>query len=318
MSDKQSLPTGLQLTAADPVFREHPHEYLDRLRTEDPVHRDAELGRLFLTRFEEVRAVVSNRALSVDPRKALPGSYLRRILAANEPIEAFEPSMLSLDDPDHKRIRGLVSQAFNQRAVDAFRPRILAIAEELLAALSGRDTFDVIPEYAAPLPTIVIAEMLGVDPGDFARFKRWSDARSQIFNTARTPEQSAELAASRQGLDDYFAHAVEERRHRRGTDLVSALVAAEESGDRLTQREIIVTCNLLLVAGNLTTTDLIGNGVLALLSYPDQLVKLRAHPELVPHAVEEMLRYDPPVAQTSRVAQDPLEIGGKEVQVGEV
>jgi cytochrome P450 len=318
MSDKQSLPTGLQLTAADPVFREHPHEYLDRLRTEDPVHRDAELGRLFLTRFEEVRAVVSNRALSVDPRKAPPGSYLRRILAANEPIEAFEPSMLSLDDPDHKRIRGLVSQAFNQRAVDAFRPRILAIAEELLAALSGRDTFDVIAEYAAPLPTIVIAEMLGVDPGDFARFKRWSDARSQIFNTARTPEQSAELAASRQGLDDYFAHAVEERRHRRGTDLVSALVAAEESGDRLTQREIIVTCNLLLVAGNLTTTDLIGNGVLALLSYPDQLVKLRAHPELVPHAVEEMLRYDPPVAQTSRVAQDPLEIGGKEVQVGEV
>src|SRR5262249_5587603 len=136
-SDKQPLPTGVQLTAADPVFREHPHEYLNRLRTEDPVHRDAELGRLFLTRFEEVRVVVSNRALSVDPRKAPPDSYLRRILAANEPIEVFEPSMLSLDDPDHKRIRGLVSQAFNQRAVDAFRPRIRAIAEALLDALSG-------------------------------------------------------------------------------------------------------------------------------------------------------------------------------------
>jgi len=318
MSDKQPLPTGVQLTAADPVFREHPHEYLDRLRTEDPVHRDAELGRLFLTRFEEVRVVVSNRALSVDPRKAPPDSYLRRILAANEPIEVFEPSMLSLDDPHHKRIRGLVSQAFNQRAVDAFRPRIRAIAEALLDALSGRNTFDVIAEYASPLPTIVIAEMLGVDPGDFGRFKRWSDARSQIFNTGRTPEQSAELAAAREGLDDYFGHAVEERRHRRGSDLVSALVAAEELGDRLTQREIILTCNLLLVAGNLTTTDLIGNGVLALLSYSDQLVKLRAHPELVPNAVEEMLRYDPPVAQTSRVALDPLEIGGKEAQVGEV
>jgi cytochrome P450 len=239
-------------------------------------------------------------------------------LAANEPIEAFEPSMLSLDDPDHERIRGVVSQAFNQRAVDAFRPRIRAIAEELLDALSGRDTFDVIAEFAAPLPTIVIAEMLGVDAGEFAQFKRWSDARSQIFNTARTPEQSAELAASRQGLDDYFAHAVEERRHRRGTDLVSALVSAEEAGDLLTQREIIVTCNLLLVAGNLTTTGVIGNSVLALLSHPDQLAKLRARPELVTHAVEEMLRYDPPVAQTSRVALDPLEIGGKEVQGGEV
>src|SRR5215469_10677599 len=227
MSDKQPLPTGVQLTAADPVFREHPHEYLDRLRTEDPVHRDAELGRLFLTRFEEVRSVVSNRALSVDPRKAPPDSYLRRILAANEPIEVFEPSMLTLDDPHHKRIRGLVSQAFNQRAVDVFRPRINVIAEGLLDALSGRDTFDVIAEYAAPLPTIVIVEMLG-RPSDFARFKRWSDARSQIFNTGRTPEQSAELAAAREGLDDYFGHAVEERRHRRGTDLVSALVAAEE------------------------------------------------------------------------------------------
>jgi cytochrome P450 len=318
MSDEQHLPTGLQLTAIDPVFRERPHEYLDRLRTEDPVHCDAELGRLLLTRFEDARAVVSNRSLSVDPRKAPPGSYLRRILMANESIEAFEPSMLSLDDPDHKRIRGLVSQAFNQRAVDAFRPRIRAIADALLNALTGRDSFDVIAEYAAPLPTIVIAEMLGVDPGEFAQFKRWSDARSQIFNTARTPEQSAELAAARQGLDDYFARAVDERRRQRSNDLVSALVSAEESDDRLSQREIVITCDLLLIAGNLTTTDLIGNGVLALLSHPDQLAKLRARPELVSNAVEEILRYDPPVVQTTRVALESREIGGTQVHAGEV
>ena len=318
MFDKQSLPTGLQLTAIDPVFRERPHEYLDRLRTEDPVHCDVELGRLLLTRFEDARAVVSNRSLSVDPRKAPPGSYLRRILAANEPIEAFEPSMLNLDDPDHKRIRGLVSQAFNQRAVDAFRPRIRAIAEGLLDAVSGRDSFDVIAEYAAPLPTIVIAEMLGVDADEFTQFKRWSDARAQIFNTARTPEQSADLAAARQGLDNYFMRAVDERRHRSVTDLVSALVSAEESEDRLSQREIVITCDLLLIAGNLTITDLIGNGILGLLSHPDQLAKFRARPELVPNAVEEILRYDPPVVQTTRVALEALEIGGTEVQAGEV
>jgi cytochrome P450 len=229
MSDEQPLPTGLQLTAIAPVFRERPHEYLDRLRTEDPVHCDAELGRLLLTRFEDARAVVSNRSLSVDPRKAPPGSYLRRILMANEPIEAFEPSMLNLDDPDHKRIRGLVSQGFNQRAVDAFRPRIRTIAEKLLDALTGRHSFDVIAEYAAPLPTIVIAEMLGVDAGDFARFKRWSDARSQIFNTARTPEQSAELAAARQGLDNYFARAVDERRRRRHGTTSSARLSPPRS-----------------------------------------------------------------------------------------
>jgi len=317
MSDKQPMPTGLQLTALDPVFREDPHEYLDRLRIEDPVHRDAELGRLFLTRFEDVRAVVSNRSLSVDPRKAQPDSYFRRILAANEPLGAFEPSMLQLDDPDHKRIRGLVSQAFNQRAVDTFRPRIRAITNELLDALTGRDSFDVIAEYAAPLPIIVIAEMLGVEARDLAQFKRWSDARSQIFNVARRPEQTAELAAARQGLDDYFARAIDERRVRRGTDLISALVSAEEAEDRLTQREIVITCDLLLIAGNLTTTDLIGNGVLALLKHPDQLAKLRADPELVPNAVEEILRCDPPVVQTGRLALEPFEIGGIEVKAGE-
>jgi cytochrome P450 len=317
MSDKQPLPTGLQLTALDRVFREDPHEYLDRLRLEDPVHRDAELGRFFLTRFEDVRAVVSNRSLSVDPRKAQADSYFRRMLATNEPLGAFEPSMLHLDDPDHKRIRGLVSQAFNQRAVDTFRLRIRAITDELLDALSSRDSFDVIAEYAVPLPIIVIAEMLGVEARDLAQFKRWSDARSQIFNMARTPEQSAELAAARQALDDYFAHAIEERRGRRGTDLISALVSAEEAEDRLTQREIVVTCNLLLIAGNLTTTDLIGNGVLALLEHPDQLAKLRARPELVPNAVEEILRRDPPVVQTGRLALEPFEIGGIEVRAGE-
>jgi cytochrome P450 len=318
MSHKPSLPTGPQLTALDPVFREHPHQYLDRLRTEDPVHHDTELGRLFLTRFDDVRAVVSNRSLSVDPRKAPPDSYFRRILLANEPLEVFEPSMLQLDDPDHKRIRGLVSQAFNQRAADAFRPRIRAIADELLDTLAGRHAFDVIADYAAPFPIIVIAEMLGAESGDFAQFKRWSDARSQIFNMARTPEQSAELSTARQGLDDYFARAIDERRARRGTDLISALVSAEESEDRLTQREIVITCDLLLIAGNLTTTDLIGNGVLALLDHPDQLAKLRARAELVPNAIEEILRYDPPVVQTGRVALEPLDISGKKVKAGEV
>jgi cytochrome P450 len=318
MSDKQPLPTGPRLSALDPIFRERPHEYLDRLRAEEPIHRDVELGRVFLTRFEDVRSVLSNRALSVDPRKAPPGSFFRRILAANEPLASFEPSMLQLDDPDHKRLRGLVSQAFNQRAVDTFRARIRAIADGLLNALNGRASFDVIAEYAAPLPIIVIAEMLGVDAGDFAQFKRWSDARSQVFNIARTPEQSAGLETARQGLHDYFARVIDERRGRRGADLVSGLVSAQESGDRLTEREIIITCDLLLIAGNLTTTDLIGNGVLALLRHPDQLAKLRARPDLVPNAIEEILRYDPPVVQTGRVALGPLQVGGSEVRAGEV
>ena len=316
MSEKQSLPTDLELTALDPVFREHPHDQLDRLRVEDPVHLQAARGRLFLTRFEDAKEVLADRSLSVDPRKA-PDTPRRRAMRGDAPLEAFEPSMLNLDDPDHKRLRGLVSQAFNPRSVDAWRPRIRAIAEVLLDQLADRGSFDVIAEFAAPLPIVVIAEMLGVDPGDMPQFKRWSDARAQAFNPIRTPEQTAELRAAGQGLTDYFARAIEARRDRRGTDLISMLVDAEEAGDRLSAREIVITCRLLLVAGNLTTTDLIGNGVLALLRNPDQLAKLRAHPELVPNAVEEMLRYDPPVAQAGRFALEPLEVGGEEVQAGQ-
>jgi cytochrome P450 len=316
MSDKQPLPTDLELTALDSVFREHPHDSLDRLRAEDPVHLEAALGRLFLTRFEDMRAVLADRSLSVDPRKA-PDTPRRRAMMGDVPPEAFQPSMLNLDDPDHKRLRGLVSQAFNQRSVDAWRPRIRAIAEALLDALADCGSFDVIAEFAAPLPIVVIAEMLGVDPGDMLQFKRWSDARAHIFNPARSPEQTAELRAAGQGLSDYFARAIDTRRGRGGGDLISMLVAAEEEGDRLSASEIVITCNLLLVAGNLTTTDLIGNGVLALLRHPDQLVKLCAHPELVPNAVEEMLRYDPPVVQAGRFALEPLEIDGREVQAGQ-
>jgi cytochrome P450 len=203
MSHKQPLPTGLKVTALDPVFRERPNEYLDRLRAEDPIHRDAELERLFLTRFEDAKAVVSNRFLSVGPRKA-PDTALRRAIIGNVLPGAFGPSMLRLDDPDHQRLRGLVSQAFNQRAVDAVRPRIRAIADQLLDAVTDKTSFDVIADYAAPLPIIVIAEVLGVDAGDLARFKRWSDALSQSFNPVRTPEQSAELVAAQQDLNDYF------------------------------------------------------------------------------------------------------------------
>jgi cytochrome P450 len=125
------------------------------------------------------------------------------------------------------------------------------------------------------------------------------------------------LKAAGKGLNDYFARAIEVRRGRSGADLISSLIAAEEADDRLSAREIVITCNLLLVAGNLTTTDLIGNGVLALLRHPDQLAKLWAHPELVPNAVEEMLRYDPPVVQVARFAVEPLEIGGTAVQPGQ-
>ena len=310
------LPTGLALSALHPLFREQPNVVLDRLRAAEPVHRDRQFDRVFLTRFEDVRAVTNDRSYAVDPRKARKGAFSRVLLGLDRET-TFEPTMLQSDEPDHKRLRGLVSQAFNQRAIDAFRPRIREIAAELLDAVREADEFDVIAAYAAPLPTIVIAEMLGVDSADQGAFKRWSDALAHSFNPVRTPEQEANLQAGQMGLAGYFKAAVDARRADRRADLVSALVSAEEEGDRLSEREIIGTCNLLLAAGNMTTTDLIGNGVLALLRHPAELAKLRADPELARNAVEEMLRFDPPVAQTSRITTGPREIGGVKLQAGE-
>lgn len=314
---RPELPTGLALTALHPIFRESPHTFLDALREAEPVHRDGQFDRVFLTRYEDVRAVTNDRSYSVDPRKSREGAFSRIMMRGTGPDRPYEPTMLHLDDPDHKRLRGLVSQAFNQRAIDATRPRVRAIAERLLDGLAARERFDVIAEYAAPLPIIVIAEMLGVDPADQPDFKRWSDGLQHAFNPARTDAQQQNLDWGSNSLAAYFKTQVDARRGQRRDDLIGALVAAEEDGERLSEREIIGTCNLLLAAGNMTTTDLIGNGVLALLRHPEQCAKLRADPDLARNAVEEVLRYDPPVSQTSRITTGPREIGGVRLETGE-
>ena len=308
------LPTGLALTALDPVFRDTPHVYLDRLREEDPVHHDMQLQRYMLTRYEHVAKILGDRTMSVDPRKANEGTFHRLIFQINE---QYEPTMLTLDDPDHRRIRGLVTQAFNQRAVDAMRPRILALTDQLLDRVEGRSEFDLVDALAAPLPTIVIAEMLGVDPAEQAKFKQWSDDVASSFNPLMSEKEKETLHAADRALRDYFSRAIEERRGKRGTDIVSQLVAIEESGEKLNTIEIIGTCILLLTAGNLTTTDLIGNAIVALLQNPDQLALLKARPELINTVIEEVLRFDAPVTNSGRVATCPFSVGGADLKPGE-
>lgn len=311
---KNPVPTGLALSALNPAFRERPHEILDQLRAEDPVHRDRQFDRIVLTRYEDVATVVGDRTMQVDPRKSRPGSFARM---AQNVDENYQPSMLNMDDPDHKRLRGLVTQGFNLRSVEAMRPRIEAIANTLLDELAKQPSFDVIQDYAGPLPTIVIAEMLGINPADQGDFKRWSDELVHSFNPIRTPEQTASLHHAQRSLHDYLLGVVNDRRANRGSDLVSLLVAAHQDGEKLSEAEIVSTCNLLLAAGNITTTDLIGNGVLALLRNPGQLEKLRQRPELARNAVEEMLRFDPPVVSTGRTPPVAVEIGGVEVEAGQ-
>jgi cytochrome P450 len=314
VSDTITVPTGTALTALDPTFRENPHEYLDILRLREPVHQDREFDRVMLTRAQDISAILNDRTLGTDPRKSRPGSFSRVQLGVDE---KFQPSMLHMDDPDHKRLRDLVSKAFTQRSVDAMRPRIEAIANRLLDEVVDGSRFDVMEAYAKPLPTIIIAEMLGVDESDQRDFKRWSDAQGYIFSPARTAEQQASLEWGRGALNNYFAEVVNRRRKDRGADLISTLIEAEEEGEQLSEAEIISVCQLLMLAGNITTTDLIGNGVLAFLRHPAELGRLRAQPELVHNAVEEVLRYDSPVVTTTRVTTTSRQIAGCPVAAGQ-
>jgi cytochrome P450 len=226
-------------------------------------------------------------------------------------------SMLFQDPPNHTRLRSLVSKAFTPRAIERLAPRIVEIVDELLAAVATADRFDVIETLAVPLPVIVIAEMLGIDPTDRRDFKRWSEWQAMSLNPLLTAAEQTQCAEADAELEAYLQRAIAERRAHPREDLISALIAAKEGDDQLTDTEIVTMCELLLAAGNVTTTDLIGNGVWCLLRHPDQLQKLRDDPSLIANAVEEILRFESPVVQTARIPTADVKIGGCPMRRGE-
>jgi cytochrome P450 len=312
-TDACPVPTGVELSVLDARFQRDPYPVLDEVRAREPVHHDTQIHRYVLTRHADVDALLRDRTCAADARKAAPGTYMA-IYARD--VER-EPSMLMLDPPDHTRLRALVNKAFTPRAVDLLAPRIREIVDGLLDAVAGQPGFDLIDAFAGPLPTIVIAELLGVDPADFRDFKRWSDETGGAFDPLMTDEHRREIEAASAALGDYLRGTIDRRRAEPRDDLISSLIAVEEAGDQLTTEEIVTMCSLLLAAGNLTTTDLIGNGVLALLRHPDELRKLRDDPSLIRDAVEEMLRYDSPVIHTARVLMQDAEIGGCPIAAGQ-
>jgi cytochrome P450 len=225
--------------------------------------------------------------------------------------------MLFVDPPEHTRLRALVNKAFAPQAIAALTPRIRAIVQELLDQIAEPSHFDLIDVLAYPLPVIVMAELLGIPPQDRAQFKLWSDRRARALEPTMTPREIQEANRAAYELDNYFRGVIQARRLEPRDDLISTLVATEEAGDKLTQDELLVMLRLLLIAGNETTTNLIGNGMLALLRHPDQLQKLHEHPDLMDTAVEEMLRYDTTVQLDFRAALEDVEIGGQHIAKGQ-
>ena len=290
-----------------------PYPVYAKLRARDPVHYSRLMDAWVFTRYRDADAILrDHRHFSSDPRKRKASKRQRASLPSPEDM-----TMLFLDPPDHTRLRALVNKAFTRKAVNALEPHVRGLMESLLDDVEDPAGFDWMEAVANPLPVIVIAEMLGVPPEDRAQFRIWSDRRARILEPTITAREREIAEAAAQSLDAYFLPVVEDRRAAPRNDIISALVQAEEAGDTLTEHEMLTMVRLLLVAGNETTTNLLGNGLLALLRHPEQLNALREDPDLVPAAVEELLRFDSPVQTDFRTAVEDCDVNGFPAQRGQ-
>ncbi len=308
--------SGVTYNPLAPQTYRNPYPRYALLRAKDPVHWSPLMDSWVLSRYEDVDTVLrDHKRFSSDARNRRSARRRQRQSVVASPSEP--PSMLFSDPPDHTRLRALVNKAFIPQAIEALKSHIRAIAEELLDQVQDPAGFDVIETIAYPLPVIVMAELLGVPTRDRAQFKVWSDQRARLLEPTITASEIQVAIQAGREFDAYFMDVINARRKEPRDDLISTLVAVEEAGDKLTQGELLVMLRLLLIAGNETTTNLIGNGLLALLRHPDQLQALRDDPGRMPAAVEELVRYDGPVQVDGRTAMEDMEIKGRHIQKGQ-
>jgi pimeloyl-[acyl-carrier protein] synthase len=304
-----------------PEVREDPYPLYRRLREEDPVHSSLP-GLWVLTRHADCAAILKDhRRFSSDSRnselyqvyRASMGDQEIAMLADDAPR-----SMLFVDPPDHTRMRTLVNKVFTARVVESLRPQMQQIVDGLLDGFTEREgaPVDLVTDLAYPLPIAIICEMLGVPKEDWGLFRHWSGELVLTLDPLVTLDVLERANSALEGFRQYFDGLYRERRAHPTEDVLSALLEAEEKGDRLSHDELFSTSILLLVAGHETTVNLISNGVLALLRNPDQLRRLQREPSLIRTAVEELLRYDSPVQLIGRTVMDPVEIGGHEIPRG--
>jgi cytochrome P450 len=305
---------------ASPAFKADPYPFYARLRAEAPVWRATLRDRRtawLVTRYEDVARVLKDDTFVKDKLNAMDPEQRAKTPWVPGFLKPLERNMLDLDDPDHARLRALVSKAFTPRLIEQLRGRIETLCEELLdhmqRARGHRDGTDLVADYTLPLPATVIAELLGVPAEDQTRFHRWSN-RLVSVSSGRDMWRAIPAAYS---FVRYLRRLVERRRADPEDDLITALIRAEEAGDKLSEDELLAMAFLLLVAGHETTVNLIASGTLALLEHPEQADRLRRDPLLVKPAVEELLRYTSPVEMaTERYAREDAEIGGKTIPRG--
>ncbi|HMC09345.1 MAG TPA: cytochrome P450 [Actinomycetota bacterium] len=302
----------------DPEVHADPYPQYRRLREEAPMLRGP-LGYWVVSRHADIAGVLRDPRFGVGMDEA---ALLQATLEGPGAATVAELSrwMLFRDPPDHTRLRSLVSKAFTPRALEALRPRIQQVVDDLIDGFEGREDVDLIAELALPLPVTMISELLGMPVEDQGQAREWAEAIAQVLDPIVTEEQATRADRAVRELAAYIAEAVGERRRRPGSDVLSRLIQARgdgPQGGRLSEAELISTVALLFGAGHETTRNLIGNGMLALLRHPAELERLRRDPGLTRSAVEELLRYDSPVQLMGRGAREDAVVGGERVAAGE-
>jgi cytochrome P450 len=297
----------------DPEVLANPYPLYHRLRNEDPVHWDPFLHAWVVTRYADVIQVLHHFSANRTPT---PEQLSAMGLAAMNPIaQVMVRQMLFLDPPIHTRLRALASAAFTVRRVERMRSHIQEIMDHLLDAVASNGRMDVVADFASPAPAIVTAELLGVPVEDHQQLKEWSaDFAEMLGNFQHNPDRFPRILRSVENMCSYFRSAMQEQRVNPRDGLVSAMMAADVDGAKLTEDEIIANLIVTMVGGQETTTNLIGNGMLTLLRNPAVMARLRADSSLMPSAVEELLRYESPSQHTARLAPEDVEMGGKHIR----
>jgi len=318
---------GFDFNPFDPANHADPYLHYAEARWEGPVHGLPAIGGYALVCYDDVLSVLRDARFSRELEKShmiqaanagsgMPAELLAEFELTKEPDITM---LLDLEAPDHTRVRNLINKGFMRGTIERLRPRVEALARELLDAAVERGRLDVVEDFAYPLPVMVIAELLGVDPELRDQFRSWSDDLVATVDPMPSPPEAQQRSARAiLELHDYLQRLFSERRASPRDDLISALVRAEHDGVRLSEPELLGVCVLLLIAGHETTRSLIGNGTAALIRNPDQWQALRARPGLLKGAVEELLRYDGPVQMTARVALEDTSIRGQRVQAGDL
>jgi len=302
----------------DPEVLANPYPLYRRLRTEDPVHWDPYLHAWIVTRYEDVATVF--RRFSADRTPAPEYFEALGVPEVGPVAQVMVKQMLFLDAPAHTRLRRLAGAAFQPVQVNKLRQHIQDIADRLIDDIVARGTgrLDMLADFAEPLPAMVTTELLGVSVEDHVKLKDWSVTFAEMLgNFQHNPDRLGGVLEAVQNLSEYFHDAIREQRRQPRDGLVSAFLAAEVDGDRLSDEEVAANCIVTMVGGLETTTNLIGNGTLTLLRNPADLQRLRTEPDVMPSAVEELLRYESPSQHTARIARDDLELGGKQIRKGQ-